>query len=503
MSYPVIAGLVAVVASASVPLLYLLYGIDRSLWLDEANSVLIAKGSFSEIVDGLSRDGNPPLYYFLLSWTIGLFGDSEVAARLPSIVFYILGAIATFALARRVLGIDAAWLAAFLYLLSPVMGRHAQNARMYTMLPFFAACSALLFWQLASSRELRTKWLILHAIVVLAGLLTHYWFVFALCAEAIWVLVTFRSWTPKKLLLLFVTSTLPFALLWLPVFLQQSKLPSASWQQPPAPEAILYAVLLNFGIPDRLKLVLLIAITAAGALIIWRRRIRALDRGQAFLLTGCLTCFLLPFLVSQFKPMYYVGRYTTVGVPFLAVLAASGLSRLPRSWRLVTVAAVALNCAFYYGIRVHNSAGTQWLETMDPVPLGDRSAATYLCSQVNGKSIVVYAGLSRAAVQYYLERFGCERSVEQISFPAEVAKHPGWLDARRAYHLESETQHEAQNLMRRLRETAHSGMRVFVLVNERPLSQFLISRMKSELTEVRSVPFTGSLFTRIAEFSVH
>ena len=44
------------------------------LWLDEANSVLIAIGGPSDIIDRLSRDGNPPLFYMLLHVWMRAFG---------------------------------------------------------------------------------------------------------------------------------------------------------------------------------------------------------------------------------------------------------------------------------------------------------------------------------------------------------------------------------------------------------------------------------------------
>jgi uncharacterized membrane protein len=71
--------------------LYATYGIDRSVWLDEANTALIANESLKQIVSSLSRDVSPPLYYFLLSGWVRLFGNSEIVLRLPSVLFYLAG----------------------------------------------------------------------------------------------------------------------------------------------------------------------------------------------------------------------------------------------------------------------------------------------------------------------------------------------------------------------------------------------------------------------------
>src|SRR5687768_10135670 len=51
---------------------------------DAAYSVHVAGASLAEITLGRVSDGHPPLYYWLLHATIGLFGATEYAARLPT-----------------------------------------------------------------------------------------------------------------------------------------------------------------------------------------------------------------------------------------------------------------------------------------------------------------------------------------------------------------------------------------------------------------------------------
>ena len=72
-------------------IVFIVVGIERPLFVDEAYSVLIAGRGVSAIVDGLSRDNSFPLYYFLLSFWMRLFGDSEIALRSLSAIFYVGG----------------------------------------------------------------------------------------------------------------------------------------------------------------------------------------------------------------------------------------------------------------------------------------------------------------------------------------------------------------------------------------------------------------------------
>ncbi len=137
-------------AAAVVVCLYVTYGIDRSLWLDEANSVHIADGSPGQIVNALSRDVSPPLYYFLLSGWMRLFGDSEIAVRLPSVLFYLGGICAMWFLGQMLFGRKGAAVTAFIYAVDPIIGRQAQNARMYSLIALLAALSMMVFVMLGT-----------------------------------------------------------------------------------------------------------------------------------------------------------------------------------------------------------------------------------------------------------------------------------------------------------------------------------------------------------------
>src|SRR3990172_2024512 len=77
------------------------WGIDRrSIWLDEAYSVLVASQKFDGIIASLKNDTGPPLYYFILSVWIQIFGIGEFAVRSLSGVFYLLSLGAIYILGK-------------------------------------------------------------------------------------------------------------------------------------------------------------------------------------------------------------------------------------------------------------------------------------------------------------------------------------------------------------------------------------------------------------------
>src|SRR5690554_643169 len=58
----------------------------KDLWIDEANSVVLAKTGVAGLLDGLKRDSSPPLYYLLLAGWMKVFGDGEAAVRTLSVI---------------------------------------------------------------------------------------------------------------------------------------------------------------------------------------------------------------------------------------------------------------------------------------------------------------------------------------------------------------------------------------------------------------------------------
>src|SRR5579871_6144148 len=70
---------------------FVFVGADRSIWQDEGATILISSRSFSGIVEGLRHENNFPVYFFLVSIWIRLFGDSEIALRSLSAIFYLAG----------------------------------------------------------------------------------------------------------------------------------------------------------------------------------------------------------------------------------------------------------------------------------------------------------------------------------------------------------------------------------------------------------------------------
>ena len=119
----------------------------QSLWVDEVITWRASQGSLQELLLGTGHylSIGHSLYYAITHAFLRL-GDSEIALRLPSVVFGTLSVPLIHGLGRQWLGGQVGMAAAVLLAISPLHVYYSQEARPYAALLFFAllalVCSA-------------------------------------------------------------------------------------------------------------------------------------------------------------------------------------------------------------------------------------------------------------------------------------------------------------------------------------------------------------------------
>jgi mannosyltransferase len=129
---------------------------------------------------------NPPLYYLVLHYWMIVLGQSELVTRFLSLLFGVVSVPVIFKLGRSMHRPDVGVLAAFLLAINPFQIWHAQDVRNYTVWP--ALSMAGLCFLLAALREGKTRYWVGYAMATLFSLYTHYYDLFMLLFQNLFVL---------------------------------------------------------------------------------------------------------------------------------------------------------------------------------------------------------------------------------------------------------------------------------------------------------------------------
>jgi Dolichyl-phosphate-mannose-protein mannosyltransferase len=166
---------------------------SRGLWVDEAISVRQAQLPLGTMLaDVRDSDVHPPLHHSMLWATVRLFGTSEFAARLPSLIAGVaLVPVMTWT-GRLLYDRRTGWVAAVLAAIAPFAVWYSQEARMYSLFMLLAALA--IGAQVRTLRHGETRdWALLGAVTA-AMLWTQYFAVLpVLVQQAAFAAVLWRD----------------------------------------------------------------------------------------------------------------------------------------------------------------------------------------------------------------------------------------------------------------------------------------------------------------------
>lgn len=329
------AALAIVVGAAAV---VYLAGLGRSsLFIDEVFSWNASRHGLAGVGDAVrGAEVTPPLYYVLLHFWLALTGASgEAALRLPSALAGLgfvaaVGWLGTVVADRRV-GFTAAVLAA----LSPLALQYAQEVRAYIFVMLAVTVAAAAVVRLSQAPE-RRRWLALAMAACAVAVLLHYTAVLVLFPLSLWLLRQRQVPLPARVAV-GAAGLVPFLAL---VPLLQDQLAAGHHNA----EADAYAKITPVGL---LRLFAtpfdgralsgmtlayelgLLALVDAVALLAFADRFRKLPT-RWMLVGACVLPLVVVLLVSSFMQPLALTRYTAVAAPFMLVVIATVVLRVPR-----------------------------------------------------------------------------------------------------------------------------------------------------------------------------
>lgn len=152
----------------------------------------VIPGGFAEMLDRVKgSESNPPLYYMLAWAWAKAFGTGEVGLRSLTALFGAATVPVSFLVGRELASNRAGLIAAAIVAVNPMLIWYSQEARSYAVLVFFGALALLFFVRALRSRQGRD--LALWAPASALALCSHYFAVFAVAIEAVWLLIALRS----------------------------------------------------------------------------------------------------------------------------------------------------------------------------------------------------------------------------------------------------------------------------------------------------------------------
>jgi len=124
-----------------------LFFLTQPFWRDEAFSYFMAKKNIFEMLFLTAKDFNPPLYYFILHFWMNIFGSSEIALRSLSLLFFWGTICIVFLFLNNIFKMKERKSSIYLilFIINPLLLYYAFEARMYSMLAFFATLSFYAF----------------------------------------------------------------------------------------------------------------------------------------------------------------------------------------------------------------------------------------------------------------------------------------------------------------------------------------------------------------------
>jgi 4-amino-4-deoxy-L-arabinose transferase-like glycosyltransferase len=424
---PDTAALAAIILLAAFLRFYRLGGL-RGYDVDEAHIVLLAQGALRQLPRRLAADAYPPLYLGLLNLWTRLGGLSEAATRALSALIGTLTVALVPLQGRRILDRRVCLAAGLLLALAPLHVYYSREARMYALL-VLGAWEAFYFLCRALDEDRPRHWAGLGAALLICAY-THTFGVLFLPAVAAALLSAPGRSRVRPLLATLAAVCVLYAP-WVPVILGQMRTGQESWIAPffaqlPAWAAVLrslgalgaggrYPLMNDFlSYHDLWMWGAALSIVLGLAFTLSRRPERPGRKGlvAAFLLAPLLILWGISLLV---RPVYIVGRYDVMAEVFFVVAAAWGALSLPKLWRASALAAFAALSLY-----------TLW--PMAALPSRQLAAARtdFIRPRAAAGDVLIVTDL--VGQQMRLEFLKRGFPLEVRSFPAEIDRHPDWVN---------------------------------------------------------------------------
>ncbi|MBI2601342.1 glycosyltransferase family 39 protein [Candidatus Daviesbacteria bacterium] len=377
---------------------------SQSLRLDEAQSIWVTTKSVPELLKITAEDVHVPLYFLLLHVWLQIFGTDVVVARSLSLVFFITSLFALYQLTKQVSNKKIAILSVVLFSFSPFIVWYSSESRMYSLFVLMSILNSIFFLKFLKSGGVEGKFGLF--LSTLFGFLTHYFFLFLVAAQFLYLLTTKIIKVQKKrdfrVVFLFTALILMDLILFSPWIIYMIGLGFASNTLPmiPLPTSYnLFQTLVNFlfGFPPQDIQSIIISMWPFLVIIIFLIFTQKVLFRPSFM-GYFFTIFFLPMILAfaasyVFKPLFLT-RYLIFVSPFLFIITAWLLSSYAKKFTYVLSFVLIF---FMTGLLfLQNTSASS------PIRENYQSAVTYLEKKATPRDIIALSPpFTIYPVEYY------------------------------------------------------------------------------------------------------
>jgi len=187
-----------------------------------------------------------------------------------------------------------------------------------------------------------------------------------------------------------------------------------------------------------------------------------------------------------------------VALPAFAATLGCLLAALGHSYLRAPCTYGALLLLLVFHIRTRTEVFENSLNVF-PEARSDKAVSAEICQNAAPGDVLVFTGLARAGVEYYLQRFGCAQKFQFFTVPADTEQHLGWARAPTASETEAEADRIAKSF---LRGDTHSNRLWLIPAQNRDSDRILLTNVfDRELGIGTPILLPGSLFKEVLVYN--
>lgn len=371
----------------------------ESLWLDEAITISEARTNLANIFHSFWIHYNPPLFWLILHYWMQIFGTSEFATRLLSVIFGLGDLLMVYKVGKLIFDRKIGLLATLLMTLSVLHLTYSQEARMYSLLMFLSLVSMYYFCKFFNQK--RGKYLYYYFIFSLLTLYCHTLGFLIIIVQNIYYFSLYQKLKKTLKLKYWILIQALLVVLILPWFIILYR---ELWRENDAWKVPFNLINLAYVVKDFAgSRLLLIIFTLLIIFAVFKsfQRLLTIEKNIYLLLLWLVVGIITPFILSYFfVTMYVSAKFSIVALPAFYLLVAKGLSNIKSKYFLSLILAAII---IFSSINIYSyftkTQKDQW-----------REAVAYIESKAETEDLLVFVyDYHQIPYDYYSKRHDLEK----------------------------------------------------------------------------------------------